>query len=135
MSAHSIDFRIYYEDTDAGGIVYHARYLALAERARTEAIRALGETSSSLVADHGLLIVVRRATVDFQAPLRLDDTATVVTTLDAISAVRCTMTQRILRGDAACACVVVELACIDKDSGRPARFPPRWHALLKSLAE
>jgi len=133
MTTHSIDFRIYYEDTDAGGIVYHAQYLSIAERARTEAIRAMGETSSTLLADFGLLVVVRRASVDFRTPLRLDDIATVVTRLDAISAVRCTLTQRVQRGDELCATVVVELTCISKENGRPARFPPRWHDLLTGL--
>ena len=65
--------RVYYEDTDAGGVVYHANYLQFAERARTEMLRTLGMQQSQLAAETGILFVIRRCVADFLAPARLDD--------------------------------------------------------------
>ncbi|GBQ62866.1 4-hydroxybenzoyl-CoA thioesterase [Ameyamaea chiangmaiensis NBRC 103196] len=134
MTAHSIGFRVYYEDTDAGGIVYHARYLAFAERARTEAIRAHGDSAAALASEFGLAFVVRRADMLCHRPLRLDEVAEVTTRLIALGAARCTLSQIVRRAEELCVELTVELACIRVDNGRPARFPPRWRALLESLA-
>ena len=71
--------RVYYEDTDAGGVVYHARYLAFAERARTEFLRDAGVPHDDLVRNEGLIFVVRRVKMDYLRPARLDDLVTVVT--------------------------------------------------------
>ncbi|QEO17131.1 tol-pal system-associated acyl-CoA thioesterase [Acetobacter vaccinii] len=133
MSTHSIDFRVYYEDTDAGGIVYHARYLAFAERARTEAIRSLGHPVSELERDHGLVFVVRDVHLSYKAPLRLDDVLSIHTRLTELGAASCRLEQIVTKGDQHCALVDVKLACIRTDNGRPARFPPSWHALLRQL--
>src|SRR5690606_20285001 len=65
--------RVYWEDTDAGGVVYHAQYLAFLERARTEWLRALGYGQEPLRVDHGLVFAVRAMRIDFRAPARLDD--------------------------------------------------------------
>src|SRR5215471_12514149 len=80
QSSHRYSLRVYYEDTDAGGIVYHANYLRFAERARTEALRERGIPHSELVAQFNLMFVVRRAKLDYQRPARLDDTLIVLTT-------------------------------------------------------
>lgn len=79
--AYRWPLRVYYEDTDAGGIVYHARYLHFAERARTECLRALGHTAASLLRDHGVLIAVKALTMDFRAPAVLDDMLAVDTVI------------------------------------------------------
>ena len=76
---HLYPLRIYYEDTDAGGIVYHANYLRFAERARTEALRDMGIPHAEMVGQFGLMFVVRRIEVDYQRAARLDDSLTVVT--------------------------------------------------------
>src|SRR3954466_3255692 len=76
---HRYAVRVYYEDTDAGGVVYHATYLRFAERARTEALRDLGIPHSQLVAEHGVMFMVRRIKVDYLGPARLDDSLVVVT--------------------------------------------------------
>jgi len=76
---HHYTLRVYYEDTDAGGVVYHAAYLRFAERARTEALRDLGIPHATLVAEYGLIFVVRRIKVDYLRPARLDESLTVVT--------------------------------------------------------
>src|ERR1700683_5638416 len=76
---HRYAIRVYYEDTDAGGVVYHASYLRFAERARTEALRDLGIPHADLVARFGLMLVVRRIKVDYLRPARLDESLTVMT--------------------------------------------------------
>jgi acyl-CoA thioester hydrolase len=77
--AHRYGLRIYFEDTDAGGVVYHANYLRFAERARTEALRAMGLPHSEMMEKHGIIFVVRRVALDYQRPARLDDWLTVET--------------------------------------------------------
>ena len=137
MVQHNIDFRIYYEDTDAGGVVYHARYLGLAERARTEAIRAQGRSASDLLAEYGLAFVVRQAVIDYRAPLRLDDIVRVTTRLTELGAASCRLWQEFHKvGDAAgtgCGTLDVRLACVRAADGRAARFPPPWRDLLRAL--
>ncbi|OUJ16160.1 YbgC/FadM family acyl-CoA thioesterase [Acetobacter sp. DsW_063] len=135
MTTHSIDFRIYYEDTDAGGVVYHARYLAFAERARTEAIRAQGMAAIDLLRDYGLAFVIRSASLDYLMPLRLDDVATVRTRLLEQGAASCRLEQIFFRGADVCAQLDVRLACIRVADARAARFPPSWRALLLGLAD
>src|SRR3954467_14056691 len=76
---HRYAVRVYYEDTDAGGVVYHAAYLRFAERARTEALRDLGVPHAEMLAGHNVMFVVRRIEVDYLRPARLDDSLTVVT--------------------------------------------------------
>jgi acyl-CoA thioester hydrolase len=79
MTSYTLTLRVYYEDTDAGGIVYHARYLAFAERARTEALRQAGVPHAELVEGYGLIFVVHRVEMDYLRPARLDDELTVTT--------------------------------------------------------
>src|SRR5438045_7216383 len=76
---HRYAVRVYYEDTDAGGVVYHANYLRFAERARTEALRDMGVPHAELVSQHGLMFMVRRVKLDYLGPARLDDSLVVVT--------------------------------------------------------
>ena len=73
QSIHRYSFRVYYEDTDAGGVVYHANYLRYAERARTEALRDQGIPHADLVGQFGLMFMVHRAEIDYQRAARLDD--------------------------------------------------------------
>ncbi|WP_025842101.1 tol-pal system-associated acyl-CoA thioesterase [Asaia platycodi] len=134
MKAHRIGFRVYYEDTDAGGIVYHARYLAFAERARTEALRMAGTPVSALQEETGLVFVVTKLGIEYHAPLRLDDWAEITTTIDSVGAARCQLRQVVTCGDMQAATLTVELACIMQNSGRPARIPPRWRASLMTLS-
>ncbi len=79
MRTHRLHLRIYYEDTDAAGMVYHARYLAFAERGRAELLRDAGVPHDELVRDEGLIFVVRRIKIDYLRPARLDDVLTVTT--------------------------------------------------------
>jgi len=120
---HSFKLRIYYEDTDAGGIVYHANYLKFAERARTEMIRDLGLTNGQLRDDHDVLIVVRHIDIDYSATAHLEDELVVESTVPEIGRTSFTMKQIVMRDSLACATLMVKLVCINKDSGRPVRIP------------
>jgi acyl-CoA thioester hydrolase len=128
--------RVYYEDTDAGGVVYHANYLRFAERARTEFLRAIGVEQRELRERDGLGFVVRRCTVDYRAPARLDDALDVVTTIKAIRGAALDAVQEIRRSGEDEALVVLDLviACVNA-GGRPARLPARVRDLIGRVAE
>ena len=120
---HHHPIRVYYEDTDAGGIVYHASYLRYAERARTEMLRDIGFPHQRLVDQHGLAMVVRRLEIDYLRPARLDDLVTVHTNVVALGRASLKIAQIVVAGDGAIlADMKVRLACIDA-SGRPAAMP------------
>ena len=121
MSVHLLPIRIYWEDTDAGGIVYHASYVRFLERGRTEFLRALGIDQSALIgADggRGVLFVVRRMTLEFLAPARLDDMVEVETRLVETGGARLSLAQSIRRGSAQ----LITVAVVGLD-GRPRRLP------------
>ena len=110
---------MYYEDTDAGGVIYHATYLRFAERARTEALRDAGIPHAELLADHGLMFMVRRIEVDYLRPARLDDSL-----IDCNGTARggrrsATLRQDVLGSDGPCAMLTVRLACVRPGDGGP----------------
>ncbi|MDR3516268.1 MAG: tol-pal system-associated acyl-CoA thioesterase [Azospirillaceae bacterium] len=119
--------RVYYEDTDAGGIVYHAAYLRFAERARTEVLRLTGVTHVALWRDSGVAFAVRRCEIDYLIPARLDDLLAVHTRIANISGATLEMHQSIHRtgsggAEAVLTRLSTKLACIDK-AGRAVRLP------------
>lgn len=130
---HRYPVRVYYEDTDAGGIVYHANYLRFAERARTEALRALGIPHADLVREHNLMFVVRRVKVDYLRPARLDDSIVVVTEPVAMRAASVVLRQDVQGPGGSCAVLEVELACMPPSGTWPARIPPRWRETLLAM--
>ena len=135
MSEYRLKLRVYFEDTDAGGIVYHARYLAFAERARAEALRQAGAPHAELIAVHGLFFVVRRAEMDYLRPVRLDEEIVVVTGPWAMGAASVKVRQRFEVAGSPVADLLVKLACVRQADGRPARIPERWRlAMGDSLA-
>src|SRR6202167_4634535 len=95
--SHSFPLRVYYEDTDAAGMVYHANYLKFAERGRSEMLRSLGFPHRRLGAENGVGFAVRRCSVDYRAPARLEDALTVDTRLAEIGAATLTVHQQICR--------------------------------------
>ena len=127
---HRLAVRVYYEDTDAGGIVYHARYLAFAERARTEAMRAGGAAHDELATQHGLIFVVRRVEMDYWRPARLDEVVEITTATQAMGGASLVVRQDFAVGERRIGALTVKLACIRQADGRPARIPGRWHAAL-----
>ena len=130
---HHHPIRVYYEDTDAGGIVYHAAYLRFAERARTEALRALGVPHATLVAEHRRMFVVRRVNLDYVRPARLDEALTVLTDQRALGAATLRLRQDVTGPAGLCVRAEIELACVGTETGRPARIPPAWRTALNEL--
>ena len=127
---HRLAVRIYYEDTDFTGVVYHANYLRFFERGRSDYLRLAGISHSALLdrPDPGAFVITRIA-VDFRKAARIDDALIVRTTYDTIKGPRMWIRQSITRGDEVIATAEVEAACIRPD-GRPRRPPPE---LLQSL--
>jgi acyl-CoA thioester hydrolase len=115
--------RIYYEDTDAGGVVYYANYLKFFERARTEWLRAEGFEQTRLAAEHGIAFVVRSANIEFLKPARVDDSLQVSVELIKVGAGHIDLVQRAMRGDELVASAVVKIACVGLQTMRPVRIP------------
>jgi acyl-CoA thioester hydrolase len=135
--SHRYGVRVYYEDTDAGGVVYHANYLRFAERARTEALRDFGIPHAELVSQHGLMFMVRRIKVDYLDAARLDDSLVVVTGTQHVGAATVDLRQGFVRAgqdQRELAVLELRLACVRLSDGRPARLPARWRDVLRRLA-
>jgi len=132
--SHRFACRVYFEDTDAGGVVYHAAYLRFAERARTEFLRELGLPHQQLIAEAGLIFVVKRLVVEYHRPAMLDESLVVVTRAPAIGGASLELAQGVFRsgeeGEAAVASLAVTLVCVSTATLRPARIPDRLRALL-----
>ena len=126
---HSV--RVYWEDTDAGGIVFYANYLKFFERARTEWLRSLGVEQHVLRARTGAMFIVSDAALRYRSPARLDDLLDV--TVDVLDAARATLRigQQALRGGELLADGEIRIACVDTPSLRPRRFP---HEILQHIA-
>ncbi len=133
MSApHIFNLRIYIEDTDAGGIVYYANYLRFAERARTEAMRALGVPHAEMIAQHGRMFVVHRINLVYHRPARLDDVISVKTHILTISGASLQLRQEFCRDSDSLGVLEVSLGCVSRDNGRAARIPAAWAAGLRA---
>lgn len=130
---YRLDVRVYYEDTDAGGVVYHARYLAFAERARTEMLRVAGVPHDEMMRDEGLIFVVRRVKMDYLRPARLDEMITIESVPLEMRAATATIRQSFTVGERAVAVMDVQLACVRGADGRPSRIPPRWRAAFEEV--
>lgn len=130
---HVFPVRVYYEDTDLSGLVYHANYLRFAERARTEALRRTGTDQGRLLDETGLAFAVRHMEIDFRSPARLDDLLEVVTRLYDVGGASLRAEQTIRRAGATLVRMFLKLACIDRQ-GRPARMPNDLRAALQNLS-
>ena len=127
--------RIFYEDTDAGGIVYHSNYLKFCERARTEWLRHLHVGRERMQNEFGLMFVVRRATIDWRRPSRLDDLLMVETRILAIGKVRMTLRQTIHRDETLIAAVDIEVVAVGVESFVPVHLPQALRDLLPAAPE
>lgn len=126
---HSI--RVYIEDTDAAGIVYHPNHLKFFERARTEMLRDCGFTKTRLEQEEQLLFVIKEATVDFKAPAFMDDLLDVHTALEKHKATRFYFTQEIYRSQTLIASAKMTIVCVNKNY-KPSPLPP---SLVKQLTK
>lgn len=115
--------RVYYADTDAGGVVYHSKYLDFCEKARTELLREKGIIQTKLKSDTGIIFVVKFLKIDYKKPAKLDDLLTVRTQIIENSGVIIKMSQNIFnKNEENIAQIQVELVCLNKDS-KPIRIP------------
>lgn len=121
-SVHVCPVRVYYEDTDAGGIVYYANYLRFAERGRTELLRTLGLGQQKLRDESGLMFAVRRVEVEYELPARLDDLLEVHTRIARLGGARLDMAQEILRGGTRLVSMIVQVVSLDSETTRARRL-------------
>lgn len=123
--------RVYYENTDAGGVVYHAQYLNFFERARTEALRTLGFSQQALLAQQ-LAFVVKKIEIDYRFPARLDDLLSVETTIVALKKASMVFEQKLWRDDVCLTHATVTVACVDLVKMKPMAMPePIFQALQR----
>lgn len=126
--------RVYYEDTDAGGVVYYANYWKFCERGRTEWLRQLGFAQQALLDEAGLAFVVRKVEGEYLRPARLDDEIMVVTAMSQAKRASLQFVQYIERGTERLFAATVSIACLDLASGRPAAIPEHIRQTIESAA-
>ncbi|MHA1152046.1 MAG: tol-pal system-associated acyl-CoA thioesterase [Alphaproteobacteria bacterium] len=119
---HRLPIRVYYEDTDAVGIVYYANYLKFAERARTEMLRLAGINQSEMAKRYGMAFAVRDCAIDFRAPARLDDLIEVRSRFTELVGATVSVVQAIWRDAEELVRLDVRVACL-RENGRPTRIP------------
>jgi acyl-CoA thioester hydrolase len=122
--AFSWPVRVYYEDTDLGGVVYYANYLKFLERARTEWLRALGVEQAALARDHGVVFVVSSLAIDYLKPAAFNDELVVTVELEHAGAAQIRLVQRVTRGAEELATARVRIACVSTGTFKPVRIPP-----------
>ena len=137
MSKHanvfSLPVRVYFQDTDAGGVVYHASYVNFMERARTEWMRSFGFTNAGLMKELGVVFVVRSLKLDYLKPALLDDLITVSTQLKDIGRSRVTLHQVMMRGDDILVDGEIHLVSVALDTFKPVSVPDELRELWKKL--
>ena len=125
--------RIYYEDTDAGGVVYYANYLKFMERARTEWLRHLNIEQPQLRQQHHLIFVVRHVTIDYLKAAIFDDLLQIITTVTRLGKASLTMTQTIVRQDDLLCAATIKIACVNLPDFRPQPFPKDIFEKFKTI--
>jgi acyl-CoA thioester hydrolase len=129
-TGHTLTQRVYYEDTDFSGFVYHARYLHFMERARTDYLRCLGVNQRDLARDgEGTMFVVHRMEIDFKGPARMDDVLTILTTTEKAGGAKMVLLQEIRYEDRLLIAAKVIIAVVNA-AGRPRRLPDALARLL-----
>ena len=126
MSEQKVFFlpvRVYYQDTDAGGVVYHANYVNFMERSRTEWLRDLGYSHMDMIRNLDVMFVVRSIKLDYLRPAILDDLLQVSAKIKEIGRSRVTLEQRVMRGDEVLAEGEVHLVCVDVQTFKPVSVP------------
>ncbi len=127
--SHKFAIRVYYEDTDMGGIVYHANYLKYIERARSDWVKTLGIDQNNMRADDGLIFAVRRVEAEYLAPALYDDELEVETTTQSVTGARLVMDQMVRRGADLLFSAQITIVCINQ-AGQPARLPANIRRML-----
>jgi acyl-CoA thioester hydrolase len=123
LFVYSFPVRVYFENTDAGGVVYHSEYLKFLERARTEWLRRLGYEHQVLARDHRVLFVVTSMAIEFSRPARLDDSLAVSVRLESLGKVRCVFLQEVRRDDEVLVKAKVTVAAVTGEGMKPVEIP------------
>ena len=118
----SFTVKVYYEDTDAGGVVYYANYLKFLERARSEAIYSLGYTNSSILEKFGILLIVKSCNIDYKKPAKFEDILEIVSEIKSFTKTSFLMKQSILRNNEIISDSEIHLVSVDKN-GKPSKIP------------
>jgi acyl-CoA thioester hydrolase len=133
-AAFSLPVRVYYQDTDAGGVVYHSNYLDFMERARYEWLREMGFDIHSLVQVNKVIFMIRSLSIEYFKPALLDDSLQVSVKVKELGRSRLTLCQEVLRGQTLLAGAVVNAVCVGVDTLKPVSVPvPLRHKLGKIL--
>jgi acyl-CoA thioester hydrolase len=132
LFVYSFPVRVYFENTDAGGVVYHADYLKFLERARTEWLRHLGFDHQALAREHRVVLVVTALAIDFAKAARLDDTLAVSVKLESLGKVRCVFAQEIRRDDEVLVRAKVTVASVTGESFKPVEIPERLRKKMEA---
>jgi len=130
----SFPVRVYYEDTDAAGVVYYANYLKFFERARTEWLRSLGFGQAATAATDGTVFVVRAASTEYRKPARLDDALTIRSQVTRVGRASLEFAQTCERDDDVLATGRIQIGCVNADTLRPAPMPRHIASRLAALA-
>ncbi|MDL2354846.1 MAG: tol-pal system-associated acyl-CoA thioesterase [Pseudomonadota bacterium] len=124
--------RVYYEDTDAGGIVFYANYLKFFERARTEWLRALAVNQHDVLEQHGAMFVVKHAGIDYHAPAKLDDVITLQLSVEKLGRASIQFVQQACCGAALLASARVKVGCVDRATMKPRAVPDDVAAKMRA---
>lgn len=127
----TLDIRVYYEDTDAGGVMYYANYLKFFERGRTEWLRRLGVNQSALSSGQHCLFVVRKVEIQYRKPARLDDLLEIRSTISRIGSASINFDQVALRGQELLCDSAIQVCCVDTSALRPIPIPDQLRTLLE----
>lgn len=130
LSDFSTNYRIYYADTDAGGVVYYANYLKFFEQARTDLLRSKNIIQSDLMNEFNIAFVVRKCEIDYLAPAKLDDLITVNCKIIEIGGASIKMAQEITKSSKILAKLTVKIACLDIKQSKPTKIPQNIIKLL-----
>jgi acyl-CoA thioester hydrolase len=131
LNNFSANYRVYYEDTDAGGVVYYANYLKFFERARTDFLRAREIFQSDLAKTQNLAFVVRKCEIEYLSPARLDDLIEVSVLIKEKRAASILMAQEISRDGKILSRLNVEIVCVSADEFRPKKLPANFSAFVR----
>ena len=131
VPAFSLPVRVFFQDTDAGGVVYHANYLNFMERARTEWLRTHGYSNAGLMKEFGMVFVVRSIKLDYLKPALLDDCLEVTADISEIGRSRICLAQNILRGTEVLTEAEVHLVCVSLANFKPVSVPEVLRVQLK----
>jgi len=133
MAEFTYSIRVYYEDTDAAGIVYHANYLKFIERARTEWLRHLGFTHYQLKEQYHFALVIRSLTIEYIKPAFLDDDLTVTLKMDQAKRASLVIHQEVLKSSRRLCTATVKLACVNLSNLRPQPFPKELFTIFHNV--